>query len=78
MSTKYKIQDQQKLHFVTFTFIDWIDVFIRYEYRAVVIEYLKYCQINKGLEVSAYCITTSHVHLIIGTTKEANPLEGII
>src|SRR5690348_12326185 len=77
MSRKYKIHDQQKLHFVTFTVIHWIDVFIRDTYRTIFIDSLKYCQMNKGLEVYAYVIMTNHIHLIIGTSGE-NVLEGII
>ena len=77
MSRKYKIRDQQKLYFVTFTVIHWIDVFIRDEYRLIFIDSIKYCQQNKGLEVYAYCIMPSHIHLIIGTLG-INDLEGII
>jgi len=67
MSTKYKIRDQEKLHFVSFAVVDWIDVFIRNEYKDILIDSLSYCQKNKGLEIYAWCIMTSHVHLIIGT-----------
>ncbi len=76
MSRKYKIRDSNRLYFVTFTVIHWIDVFIREEYRAVFVDSIKYCQKEKGLEVYAWCIMTSHVHLIVGSNKE--PLEGII
>jgi len=37
MSRKYKIHNQSSIYFVTFTVIDWIDVFIRDEYRSVVL-----------------------------------------
>jgi len=50
VSRKYKIGDQRKPHFVTSTVIDWIDVFIRPEYRNVFLESVRYCQKNKGLE----------------------------
>ena len=33
MSEKYKIRNQDKLYFVTFTVIQWLDVFIRREYK---------------------------------------------
>jgi REP element-mobilizing transposase RayT len=78
MSRKYKILDQEKLYFVTFTVIDWIDVFIRDEYRSIIIDSIKYCQENKSLEVYGYCIMTSHVHMIIGTSNTNVVLEGII
>lgn len=77
MSRKYKIRDQDKLHFVTFTVINWIDVFIRNEYRNMFLESVRFCQKNKGLEVFAWCIMTSHIHMILGTNGE-NKLENII
>ncbi len=77
MSRKYKIRDQDKLYFVTFTIINWLDVFIRKEYRDIFLDSIRYCQQNKGLEVCAYCIKSSHVHMIIGRNGEAS-LEGLI
>jgi len=77
MSRKYKITDQERPYFVTFTVINWIDVFIRDEYRNIFLDSIRYCQKHKGLEVNAWCIMTSHVHMILSTTCE-NPLEGII
>jgi putative transposase len=77
MSRKYKIRDQDKLYFVTFTVIRWLDVFTRNIYKDIFLESLKYCQKYKGLEVCAYCIMTSHVHLIIGRNKEP-ALESIV
>jgi len=77
MSRKYKIRDQDKLYFVTFTVIQWLDVFIRREYRDIFLDSLRYCQQNKGLEVCAYCIMSSHIHLILGRHGESS-LESII
>jgi putative transposase len=77
VSRKYKIRNQDKLYFVTFTVIHWLDVFIRREYKDIFLDSLRYCQKNKGLEVCAYCIMSSHVHMIIGRNGEES-LEGII
>ncbi len=68
MSRNYKIRDQRKLYFVSFATVNWIDAFIRREYKDIVVESLKYCQQNKGLELYAWCTMSSHVHLIMGTT----------
>jgi len=76
MSTKYKFRDDNKLYFVSFSVIEWIDVFIRNEYKDILIKSFEFCTKEKGLEVYAYCIMTSHVHMIIGTHK--NKLEHII
>lgn len=76
MSRKYKIADQESLYFVTLTIVSWIDLFIRNEYRELILDSIKYCQANKGLRVFAWCIMTSHIHLIIGTTDK--PMQHII
>lgn len=68
MSVKYKFRDQERLYFVSFAVVYWLDIFIRNEYKEILIENLKYCQREKGLEIYGWCIMTSHVHLIIGTS----------
>ncbi|MGF7080545.1 REP-associated tyrosine transposase [Mucilaginibacter sp. UYCu711] len=70
MSVKYKFQDQQQLHFVTFAVVNWIDLFIRNEYKDILLASWRYCQLNKGLEIYGWCIMTSHVHMIIGSHGE--------
>jgi len=77
MSRNYKINDQEKAYFVTFTVINWIDVFIRNEYRTIFMDSLKFCQEHKGLKIYAWCLMTSHAHLIVSTDGK-NPLQGII
>lgn len=76
MSRKYKFRDNDKLYFVTFAVINWIDLFIRNEYKDILLKSFEHCISKKGLELYAYCIMTSHVHLIIGSNKE--PMEDII
>ncbi|MFC6999745.1 REP-associated tyrosine transposase [Rufibacter roseus] len=76
MSRKYKFRDNEKLYFVSFAVVHWIDVFIRNEYRQVLLDSLRYCQEKKGLEVYAYCLMTSHVHLII--SSQGKPLAEIL
>ena len=77
MSVKYKIRNQESLHFLSFATVEWVDVFTRLIYKEVIIESLKYCQENKGLLLYAYCIMTNHVHLII-SSKEGYKQEDII
>jgi len=70
MSHKYKFHDNDKLYFLSFATVYWIDVFIREEYNQIIIDSWKHCQENKGLEIYGWCIMTSHVHIIIGRQKE--------
>ena len=67
MSSNYKFHDQDRPYFVTFTVVKWIDVFTRTEYRNIIVESLKYCIDNKGLQLYAWVIMSNHVHLIMGT-----------
>lgn len=69
MGRKYAIRDQEGLYFVTFTVVNWIDLFIRDEYKEIIMDSLLYCQKNKGLLIYSYCIMTSHIHLIIRVDK---------
>ena len=57
--------------------IHWIDFFIRNEYREIFINSVKYCQAHKGLEVFAWCIMTSHIHMII-RANNGNRLQDVI
>jgi REP element-mobilizing transposase RayT len=76
MSKKYKFSDNSKLYFVSFSVTNWIDLFIRNEYREIFIASIKYCQREKEMELYGWCLMTSHVHLIIGT--KGNPLSNIM
>jgi len=76
MSTKYKFGDKGHLYFVSFSVVHWIDLFVRDEYCSIVVDSLKFCQTNKGLEIYAWCIMSSHLHLII--SSHGSNLEDIM
>ena len=68
MSTKYKATTTEDAYFITITTVGWIDIFTRLNQKYNIITALKYCQQNKGLEIYAYCIMSSHVHLLCKAT----------
>ncbi len=76
MSKKYKFSDNDKIYFVSFAVTNWIDLFIRNEYREEILNSIRYCQANKDLELYGWCIMTSHIHMIIGS--HADKLERIM
>lgn len=76
MSKKYKFGDNDKLYFVSFAVTNWIDLFIRNEYKEEILNSIRYCQTNKDMELYGWCVMTSHVHLVIGTKE--NPLQNIM
>lgn len=58
------------MYFVTYAVVGWIDVFTREVYRNILLDSLRYCCANKGLEIYAWCLMTNHMHLIIGTNGD--------
>ena len=56
----------KELYFTTSTVIDWMDVFTRPVYKHIVIDSLKYCQKQKGLEIYAWVLMTNNLHMIVG------------
>ena len=77
MSEKYKVSNQDSLYFVTFSVVQWIDLFTRPVYKDILVDNLKYCQKHKGLEIYAWCIMTNHIHLIVGRYG-TNEVQDII
>jgi len=64
---RYKILNQNGLNFITFTIVDWIDLFTRSVYCDIILDSLRFCQKEKGLNIYAYVIMPSHIHMIIAT-----------
>jgi len=60
----------KELYFTTTTVIDWMDVFTRPVYKHIVVDSLKYCQQNKGLDIYAWVLMTNHLHMIVGVRND--------
>lgn len=66
----YKIRNQEAIHFITFSVVEWVDVFTRKDYRDIVIESLKHCQTEKELLLHCWCIMSNHLHLIVSAKNK--------
>ncbi|MBA9078984.1 REP-associated tyrosine transposase [Rufibacter quisquiliarum] len=77
MSEKYKANNPDKIYFVTFAVVQWVDAFTRREYKDILVDSLQYCQKEKGLIIYAWCIMTNHLHLALGTDGKL-PLADIM
>jgi REP element-mobilizing transposase RayT len=71
MSHQYRVRNPEEIYFVTFTIVDWIDVFTRPAYKQLIVDSLTYCQQVKGLEIYAYCLMTNHLHLLVSAQHPA-------
>jgi REP element-mobilizing transposase RayT len=73
MSRNYKFHNPDGVYFISFAVVEWLDVFTRNEYKDIVLNSLRYCQQEKGMEIFAWCIMTSHIHLIFRSAGEQKP-----
>jgi putative transposase len=76
MSEKYKVRDFSQIHFITVTIVDWVDLLTRPVYKDIIIDSLKHCQENKGMNLHAYVIMSNHFHAIVSSDKI--PLNDIV
>ncbi|MFT6802352.1 MAG: REP element-mobilizing transposase RayT [Salibacteraceae bacterium] len=76
MPTGFQIKEQDQLYFLTFQVVEWVDVFTRKTYRDIIIENLKFCRENKGLEIYGYVIMSNHIHLLL--RSDSNYLSNTI
>ena len=77
MSRNYKFYNPEGVYFISFAVVEWLDVFTRNEYKNIIIDSLHYCQKEKRMEIFAWCIMTSHLHLIFRSAGEQKP-ESLI
>lgn len=73
MTAGYRIGNQSAAYFLTFTVVDWVDVFTRKCYRDLIIDSLGYCRKFKGLRIWAYVIMSNHMHVIFSADNDNLP-----
>lgn len=64
-------------YYLTLTVVGWVDVFTRHNHKDALIESLRYCIKNKGLNVYAYCLMTNHLHMV-ANCNEPFQLKDVI
>lgn len=73
MSRNYKFHNPEGLYFVSFAVVEWLDVFTRNIYKDILLDSLRFCQKEKGMEIAAWCIMTNHVHLVFRSVNGVKP-----
>jgi len=66
----YKILNKEGIHFITFAVVEWVDVFTRKAYCDIVLDSLRHCQSERGLNIHGWCIMSNHIHLVVSAKKE--------
>jgi REP element-mobilizing transposase RayT len=76
MSRKYKFDDKTGIYFISFAVVYWIDVFVRNEYKIILLNSWRSMMQNNSLDIYAWCIMPSHVHMIM-SSREGRP-ESVV
>ena len=73
LSHHQPIVPRDSCYFLTFNVVDRVDVFVHPAYKQVVVNALNHFVDTQGLIVYAWCLMTSHVHLLIKTREGNGP-----
>ncbi len=73
MSRNYKFYNPEDIYFVSFSVVEWLDVFTRMEYKNILLDSLAYCRKEKGMVIYAWCIMTNHIHLVFSSQSDRKP-----
>jgi putative transposase len=64
MAIKHTIKKNAS-YYLTLTVVEWADVFTRKNHIDAIIESLRFCIANKGLNIYSYCLMTNHLHMVV-------------
>ena len=78
MTKNFKSQQPGIPYFVTFTVVEWLNVFTKPEYLKILWDSLQYCRKEKGMNLYGFVFMTHHVHLIVSAGREDIKLWQII
>ncbi len=77
MPFHYRIRDNSQPYFITASVLSWFDIFSSAVIREIILNSLKYCQEQKGLEIYAWCLMPTHIHLV-ARAKSGATLSAIV
>ena len=65
----YKIRDQNAVHFITFSVVEWVDVFSRVDYKHILLDNIRHSQRESGLLLHAWVLMTNHFDGIVSARQ---------
>jgi len=66
--------DEHLPYFCTITILEWLPVFIDSRYIDPIIDSLGFCRSHKGLQLFAFVVMPSHLHLIAGSDDDLHAI----
>lgn len=62
---RYRIYSDAAVYFVTYSIVGWLPLFVTEAAFRIVSDSLTFCHHNKQLQINAFVIMPTHVHLIV-------------
>ena len=60
-----------QLYFITFTTVNWLDIFTRLEYKNIIVDTLNYYVDKNKIEIHSYVIMSNHIHMIARSSEDS-------
>lgn len=77
MRSRYKVTDQTPTYFITTSTHLWVPILFNETMFQTLLDSLRYCQANKGLNIHGYVIMTNHLHAIV-SHEDAEQIPNVI
>jgi REP element-mobilizing transposase RayT len=78
MTKNFKSSESGIPYFLTFTVVEWLNVFTQTSYLKILWDSLQYCRKEKGMKLYGFVFMTNHLHLIISADYKNIKLWEII
>ena len=78
MTKNFKSTEPGIPYFVTFTVVEWLNVFTKPEYLKILWDSLQYCRKEKGMKLYGFVFMTNYLHPIISADDKNIKLWEII
>ncbi len=73
MPRSYRVfSDEHCAYFVTCTIVDWQPIFVDRPYFEILVESLKFIRAKKGIQITAFVIMPTHLHLVVLPEENVN------
>lgn len=78
MARRDKVFIANETYFITFTVLNWVNIFINDKYCNFIYKWFDYIKKYYGNEINGYVIMPNHIHLLIKITDKSPKLSTLI
>jgi putative transposase len=76
MRSRYRINEEDKAHFITATIAEWLPVFTTQRCCEIIVQSLVYCREHRDLRIYSWVVMDNHLHAIVSGPELARVLQS--